>query len=296
MELRDLRAFAAVAEELHFGRAALRLRMAQPPLSQRIKALEEELGTRLLSRTSRSVALTGAGRLFLERARDILARTDEAAALAAAAGRGEAGRLRIGFMGPAMDGPLPFVLRDFQERFPKVGLELLEKGSAGQVEEILAGRLDAGFVRLFGETPRGLATEIFVREPYLAAIPSGHALAGEKRIPLAALRREPLVMFPRRMHPALFDAVMAACAAAGFTPRISQEAATKRTSVSLAAAGFGAALVPASSRSFSREGVVYLEIDGGLPQVEIFVARRAGEEPAALLRFLEMARAHRRLV
>jgi DNA-binding transcriptional LysR family regulator len=296
MELRDLRAFAAVAEELHFGRAAVRLHMDQPPLSQRIKALEEELGARLFSRTSRSVALTAAGRLFLERARDILARAEEAAEAATAAGRGEAGRLRIGFMGPAMDGPLPFALRDFRERYPKVSLELLEKGSAGQAEDILAGRLDAGFVRLFGDTPRGLAAELFVREPYVAALPSGHALAGEGRIPLAALRDEPFIMFPRRMQPALFDAMMAACATAGFTPRISQEAATKRTSVSLAAAGFGAALVHASSWRSPREGVVYLDIDGELPLVEISVAWREGEAAAALMRFLETVRAHRSIV
>ncbi len=290
MELRDLRAFVAVAEELHFGRAAARLHMAQPPLSQRIKALEEELGTRLLTRTSRSVALTGPGRLFLERARRTLALAEEAAGEVRRAGRGETGRLRVGFMGPAMDGPLPLALRAFRERVPGVGLELAEKPSAAQIEDIVSGALDCGFIRAFGQTPPGLVTLCFTREPYVAVLPSGHPLADRSRgapLPLAALADEPFILFPRHAGPGLFDAMTAACAKSGFTPRISQEAATKKTGMSLVAAGFGVTLVPASARNFTRAGTVLVEIEGELPLVEIHLARREGAPEAALSRFIE---------
>jgi len=190
-----------------------------------------------------------------------------------------------------MDGPLPLALRAFRESVPGVALELAEKPSAAQVEDILSGRLDAGFIRAFGETPSGLATDRFIREPYVAVLPSGHPLAGRKRIPLAALSAEPFIMFPRRTNPGLFDAMMNACAQSGFSPRIGQEAATKKTGMSLAAAGFGVALVPASARNFTRAGTVLLEIDGPLPMVEIHLARRAAPPEAALSRFIETAAA-----
>ena len=200
MELRHLRYFVAVAEELHFGRAARRLEMAQPPLSIQIQRLEKELGVKLLERTQRHVGLTAAGRVFLERARRVLEQAELAVHAAQRAGRGETGSLAVGFVGSATYGVLPEVLRLFRRRFPDVDLMLYEMGSTAQQRAVVEGRLHLGLIR----TPRdnagldeALAQQVVQREPLVVALPKGHALTRLETLPLIQLAAEPFILFPR---------------------------------------------------------------------------------------------------
>jgi DNA-binding transcriptional LysR family regulator len=282
MELRQLRYFVAVAEELHFGRAAARVHIAQPPLSQQIKGLEAELGVLLLQRTRRSVALTPAGAAFLEQARDILARAGQAAETARRVQAGEEGRLAVGFVNPAMDAFLARTVAAFRTRRPGVALTLVEAATVEQVEEVRAGRLDLGFIRLYGEPPAGLAVRLACREPYVLALPRGHRLARRDRVALFALQGEPVILTPARYGAALRAAMLTALARAGATPAPAQEARTKQTALSLVAAGAGLALVPESSRVWRREGVVFRPVEEGLPLVEMAAILPArGSHPLA---------------
>lgn len=282
MELRHLRYFIAVAEELHFGRAAARLHLAQPPLSQQIRALEEELGVRLLARTSRSVALTPAGSAYLTEARAVLARVDEAGRQARRIHLGEAGELCVGYMNPVMDAVLCRALANYRASRPEVALRLRELPTAQQLAELRAGRLDVGFVRLVREGRdagkaggaqdlSGLTTRLVAREPYVLAMPEGHPLAGFETVPLRQVAEQPLILFPRQGMPALHDALLAALRASlgpsGGAPHISQEVSGKYASLALVAAGFGVCLVPASARDWLRRGVVLRAVEPGLPVV-----------------------------
>src|SRR3954453_15892050 len=201
MELRHLRYFVAVAEELHFGRAARRLQLAQPPLSRQIQGLEQELGVRLLERTKRHVELTPAGKVFLEHARKLLTEADHAVAAARRAARGEIGRLAIGFVGAATYSALPELLRVFHTRFPDVELVLYEMTSAHQHDALREGRIEVGFVRpaIPDDT---LARRVARGEPLVAALPAGHRLARrDEPIPLSDLAGEPFILFPRDPRP-----------------------------------------------------------------------------------------------
>ena len=197
MELRDFECFVAVAEELHFSRAARRLAMAQPPLSLRIKALEEELGTRLLERTSRRVSLTSAGEVFLGRVQAVLALAEEAGEEAQRVGLGLAGKLTLGFVNPAMDAFLAEALARFRQVAPEMELSLREMSSREQAQALATGRIDVGFCRFAGQTIPGATVTGVSREPYILALPAGHALAGSTPLPLAALNGQPLIVPPR---------------------------------------------------------------------------------------------------
>ncbi len=288
MELRHLRYFVAVAEELHFGRAAARLHLAQPPLSRQIRDLEEEVGARLLARTSRSVALTPAGEAFLGQARAALERAARAVDEARAAAAGTAGRLALGFVNPAMDGFLSSAVAAFRKENPGVSLSLRELPSAAQLEELAAGRLHAGFIRLAGQDLRGLRHAVVRRERYVAALPAGHRLARKQRVPLADLAAEPLILYPRATQPLLHDAMLAALRATGCEPRVAQEAVSKHTTLSLVAARLGLALTPEASRAWQRRGVVLREVDGDLPGIEL-AAVWPEPAPPALERLLALA-------
>ncbi|GAB6035470.1 LysR family transcriptional regulator [Fundidesulfovibrio butyratiphilus] len=269
MELRKLRAFLAVAGELHFGRAAKRLNMTQPPLSQLIRSMEDDLGGRLFERDNRNVRLTEAGRVLEAEARRVLeadARLEEAVRRAV---QGAGGTLRVGMVRPALDGPLPLAIRAFRERYPHVVLQLAEMGTRDQLEALAAGRLQVGVVRLFGPVPDGMRGKLLVREPYVLAVPLGHPLAETPCVPLAALAGLPMIWMPRDLGPALHDSMLDHCRRAGFTPHIVQEAAAKQTMLALVAAGLGVAFVPESSRRSGREGVVFRTLGAGLPFVEI---------------------------
>ena len=289
MELRHLRYFAAVAEELHFGRAARKLHISQPPLSMQIRALEEELGVTLLNRTQRSVSLTQAGNALLAEARHILARVDQAILTTKRAGRGEIGELLVGFISVADYNVLPEVLREFRRRFPLVNLTLREATTDAQLRDLIAGRIDVGFVLPPVNEP-ALESVAILREPLIAALPEKHPLARKAgKLALEKLKDAPFILFPRPYAPGLYDDIVSCCKAAGFSPRVEQEAIQMQTIVSLVSAELGVALIPASMMHLRRTGVIYKELRGGSPPMEIHLVWRRGDDLPALRVFIDVA-------
>lgn len=276
MELRQLRHFLAVAEELHFGRAAERLHISQPPLSQSIRRLEEELGTALFARTSRSVALTEHGRYLLSEAREIVERADNAARTLELMARGERGVLRVGLVGPALEGPLPCRIRRYGQDHPDVCVQLEQLNSYEQLDRLRAGTLDLGFVRLFKKPTRGLTVRPYFSEPYDLALPQGHHLAEKETVRLADLEGEPLLIFHRRTNPALYDALLAAFSEAGVCPDLIHVSLVKHTTTALVAAGMGVTLMSRGMAGVPRPGVVFRPIEGRLPPVEFSIAWATG--------------------
>jgi DNA-binding transcriptional LysR family regulator len=286
VELRHLRYFVAVAEELHFGRAAARLHMAQPPLSQQIRHLERELDVALFARTKRRVELTAAGRVFLEEARALLAGAEQAVRTVQRASRGEIGQLAIGFVPSADLDVLPRVLSVWKAHSPQVEISLHALLSGAQIDALHAGAIQVGFVRLpVDET--GLVVEPIQREPLVAALPSGHRLAGSARVNLADLAADTMVLFTRDVAPGYYDVFIAACRRAGFTPRL-LHASSMQTNLGLVAAGLGVTLMPASIRNLRRAGVVYRPLAFPVPHVEMAVAHRADEPSPILPAFLRI--------
>lgn len=286
MELRLLRYFTVVAEELHFSRAAARLHMAQPPLSQQIKQLEQELGVPLFVRTRRHVELTEPGRQFLGSAREILARVDHAVLQVQRAARGEVGEIAIGLVSSASyEDTLPRILRAYRERHPDVAITLHEMSSGEQVAALREGRVQVGLLRPPIHEP-GLATTTVLREPLVAVLPADHRLAGRRRIPLAALAGDPFIMIPRSHGLGILDLVMGACLAAGFTPHIAQEAKEIQTVVGFVAAGYGVSLMPRAVRRLSHAGVAYVPLAPPQVQIEVAAAYRQGDASPLLAAFL----------
>ena len=289
MELRHLRYFVTVAEELHFGRAAKKLHISQPPLSMQIRALEAELGVMLFNRTQRSVALTQAGNALLGEARDILARVDQAVLMTRRVSRGEIGELAIGFISVADYNVLPVVLREFRRAFPLVNLTLRESTTDAQIRDLLAGRIDVGFVLPPINEP-SLESLPILREPLIAALPDKHPLARKAgKLVLEKLKDAPFILFPRPYAPGLYDDVVSCCKAAGFSPRVEQEAIQMQTIVSLVSAELGVALIPASLTNLRRTGVTYKELKAGSPLTEVHLAWRRGDDLPALRVFVDVA-------
>lgn len=282
MELRHLRYFVAVAEERHFGRAAERLHMAQPPLSQQIKALEAELGARLFDRNRRKVELTAAGTALLPEARDILARAGDLGRLARAAAGGEAGRLDIAFTGsvPFTD-VMPRVLRAFRHHYPDVRVSLREMSTGSQIEALAEGKLDIGFARPASDTlPAGVAGRRILREPLVLALPADHPMAGRDRLSMAQVAGEGLVMNPRHIGTGLYDKISQLCQAAGFTPRIAVEAHQMSTMIRLVSAGLGMAVVPQAMCRVGFDGVVFAAIDDPGAFIDLILIHRETISPA----------------
>lgn len=293
IELRLWRQFAAVAEELHFGRAARSLHMTQPPLTQAIAQLERLLGVRLFERSKRSVQLTPAGEALLPSVRELIARARDLPGQARAAAGGELGRLRIAFVSTVGFALLPQWLRAFRARHPNVQMELIEATGDVQLEAFARGEIDAGFVlHSPGFVPAGLAHRQVAREPLVLALPEAHPLASASRLPLAQVLAEPLVLFPRRIVPSLHDAILGMYHAAGREPRIVQEAIQMQTIVNLVSAGLGLAWVPESVRQFQRSGVTYRQPGGkqasSVPECETTLVWR--ELTPVLERFVEVVR------
>ncbi len=244
MELRHLRYFIAVAEELHFGRAATRLGIAQPPLSMQIRDLEREIGVRLLSRTHRRVELTDAGRVFLDGARRALTLVDATVTDAQRTQRGELGQLRLGFVSSATYATLPQLLRVFRERYPDVRTQLEAATTSEQVAAIRSGSLDIGLLRL----PRGesldptLDWRVIAEEPLMALLPAEHP-AVAPRVSLAALAHEPFILYPRADNPQIYDSIINVCREAGLSPYVAQESGSMQVMTALVASGMGVALV-----------------------------------------------------
>lgn len=292
IELRVWRQFLALAETLHFGRAAAQLHMTQPPLTQAIQQLERRLGVPLFERTRRSVALTPAGAALVEPARQLLAQAAALAGRARSAASGEIGRIRLGFVSTVGYGPLPGWLRSFREAQPGIAIELREATGDVQFEAFAAGELDAGFVLHAPgiATPPSLQRLSLGVEPLLLALPD----AGPKRLAASALLHEPLVIFPRAIAPSLYDAVLAFYHRHGVTPTIAQEAIQMQTIVNLVSAGLGVALVPRAMRQLQRPGIVYRALPAaladGAPRAETSLVWPPGAAPA-VRRFVEFVRA-----
>ncbi|AXK66266.1 MULTISPECIES: LysR substrate-binding domain-containing protein [Burkholderia] len=298
-DLRQWRYFATVADERHFGRAAERLSMTQPPLSQAIRSLEDALGVALFVRTKRSVALTAVGAALLPDVHRLLASADALPPLARRLARGEAGSLSLAFVSTADYGLLPALLRAFGARYPQVRLQLAEATSDVQIDELVAGRIDAGLV-IPPVPPRhaaGLSYLPVVREPLVVAMPASVAsrapeAAEDEPVHLAEVAALPLVIFPRRLAPGFYDIITGCYGAAGETPRIGQEAIQMQTIVSLVSAGMGVALVPQSLRNLRRTGVVYRPLAGDAPVVETGLVWRTGDVSPVLAGFIDVVRAH----
>lgn len=279
MELRHLRYFVALAETLHFGRAAARLHISQPPLTRQIRALETSLGTPLFERSRQGVTLTPAGTALLPEARRLLR---DAAALregAMQAAHGRIGRLNLGFISTAAYNVLPGLLPAFHRTHPGVKLQLREATTDVQLTALREGDLDVGIVLPPVMAPT-LRYEPILREPLVAALPA--ARRWPQRLRLAALADEPFVLFPREVGIGMYDLIVAYCRMAGFRPRVEQEAIQMQTIVSLVAAGMGVALVPASLTLMRRTGVVYRTLAENSPLVEIGLAWRARDDSPAV--------------
>jgi DNA-binding transcriptional LysR family regulator len=290
MELRHLRYFVAVAEELHFGKAAERVGIAQPPLSNQIKALEREVGAELLARTKRSVALTAAGTAFLAEARRALAHAAQAARVAQRAARGEIGRLAVGFVDSAVYGVFPRVLRHMRAKYPELNLVLLDMNSDEQLQALRANQLDVGLIRPPCANTAGLRLETIATEPLMVALPQDHRLAKQGQVALGELANEPFIFVPRRFGSGYYDHLMAVCARGGFSPHVVQEAKAAQTMVSLVAGGLGVTLVPTSLINLQRRGVAYRPLEPPAPTTDLAVIWRQGDESAALEVFLTAVR------
>lgn len=292
-DLRQWRYFVTVADERHFGRAAARLSMTQPPLSQAIRALEEALGVALFARTKRSVELTAVGAALLPEVERLLAAADALPPLAQSLARGEAGALSLAFVSTADYGLLPHLLREFGARNPRVRLQLTEATSDVQIDELAAGRIDAGLI-IPPVPPRHAAALSYLpvaREPLVLAMPADASAAGEETpVRLAEVADLPLVIFPRRLAPGFYDIITGCYGAAGVTPRIGQEAIQMQTIVSLVSAGMGVALVPQSLRNLRRTGVIYRPLAADAPVVETGLAWRTDDVSPVLAAFIEIVR------
>lgn len=289
-EIWQLRYFIAVAERLHFGRAAAALHISQPPLSRAIRALEASLGIALFARTRRRVELTPEGARLLDEARRTLAQLERTVLELRGMASGEQGRLRIGFVSLADFGVLPGLLKAFKAAHPGVQLALREMLSPEQSAALAAGDLDLGL--LLPPVPETLEHLIVQRERFVAALPAHHRLAKQRgRLAVSALAGESFVMVPREIAPGLYDIVAGLAARAGISLNVAQEAIQMQTVVSLVSSGLGAAIVPASLANLGRRGVVYRALADRHPALEVWLAWRPGALGGAGREFVAQARA-----
>ena len=269
MELRHLRYFTVLAEELHFGRAARRLSISQPPLSVAIRQLEESVGAQLFERNSKAVRLTAAGQTLQASARALLRDADEALLDARHVAQGVAGRLRIGFVGAMLYRGLPQALKRFQATHPAVRVTLAELNSGEQMAELLHDRLDLGFVHT-SRVPAELKCRLLVSEPFVACLPADHALAKKRQVALASLSGESFVLFSRSASPDYHERILSICADAGFLPEVRQEVRHWLAVVSLVSQGMGVALVPDAMRHCALPGAVFRPLAGASTPSEAY--------------------------
>ena len=296
MELRHLRYFIAVAEELHFSRAAERLHIGQPPLSHAIQVLEADVGALLFERTKRWVRLTEAGKLFLQDARHILALSEQASETARRAQRGETGELRIGFTFSTPFTPLfAAVINHYRQQFPEVTLTLREMVTNRQLEEISQRTLDLGFIRppegITGSSNASvpLAFTTLRKDPLVLVLPASHALAKKTKIAMKELADSPFVMYPHNAGTGIYPQILRLCRAAGFIPRVAQEAGEASTIIGLVAAGCGVSVLPASFERVQMEGVCYRAISDAAATTSLLLAQRKGERTPLVEAFVALA-------
>jgi DNA-binding transcriptional LysR family regulator len=291
IELRHLRYFVAVAEDLHFGRAANRLGISQPPLSQQILALEREIGARLFERSNRRVELTNAGTLFLREASEIIRKVDSAAALAERVHRGQLGELKIGFFGSA-----PFVdefqqlVFDFRKEHPDVNLVLQETPTYQQIDAILDNHLDLGFVRPLQPKPASIQSVEISRERLMVVMRSDHPLASyDRELSIADLASEPLVMYARSIGSGLYQQIVDLCRDAGYSPTTAQEANATPTMMGLVAAGIGISILPASLERLSFKGIKFVSLSEPKAQTAVWLAKRVDDRSTLVRQFFQAA-------
>ena len=290
MELRHLRYFIAVAEELHFGRAAQVLGISQPPLSQQIQALEHEVGARLFERTNRRVELSEAGRLFLHEARLVLAQVDKAADVARRAQLGELGELKIGFTSSApFNSSIPQAIFAFRQAFPAVHLSLQEMSSTEVAESLVDESIQVGLMRPL-PLPDSLSVVELMREPLVAVLNADHPLVqgSERGLHLAQLAEEPFVFFPRSYGSGLYAQLLNLARDAGFSPRFAQEAGEAMTIIGLVAAGLGVSVLPASYQRIRIDGVVYRTLLDQEAVTAVWLVQRKGAQTPMALAFVEL--------
>jgi len=290
MELRHLRYFIAVAEELHFGRAAQALGISQPPLSQQIQALEQEVGARLFERTNRRVELSEAGRLFLAEARLVLAQVDKAADVARRAQLGQLGELKIGFTSSApFNSSIPQAIFAFRQAFPAVHLALQEMSSKEVAQALVDESVQVGIMRPLPLPESLVAVELF-REPLVAIIRADHPLAvgSEKGLQLSALAAEPFVFFPRSYGSGLYAQLINLARQAGFSPLITQEAGEAMTIIGLVAAGLGVTVLPASYQRMRIDGVVYRTLLDAEANTAVWLVQRRDQHSPMAKAFVEL--------
>lgn len=290
MEFRHLRCFTVLSEELHFGRAAQRLAMTQPPLSLNIQQLEASVGARLFERNSRGVALTAAGLAFLPRAQALLEQAALAVREARDVGQGLAGPLHIGFAGTVLYRGLPQVLRRFGAAHPKLRLVLRELSSSEQLAELVHDRLDLGFVHTT-RVPAGFSQILVSSQPFVACLPATHPLASEAVLPLEHLKGEAFAIVMRAVSPDYHDRILAACADAGFEPETHFELRHWLSVVSVIAQGLGVALVPAALQQAGLPGVAFVPLAQPLAPYNTHCLWRTARDQAALGAFLDTVRA-----
>lgn len=299
MELRHLRYFVAVAEELSFTRASERLHIGQPPLSQQIQALEEEIGATLFDRSRRTIRLTEAGRVFLEDARRILLMTDQAAQTASRVERGEIGQIKIGFTkSSAFTEIFPQIIHTYRRRFPNVHLLFHEMSTMRQLDGLHDYSLDVGFIRPpEAGLPPDLTTTMLEQHPLAVVVHEKHRLVKSKRVPLEELKDEGIIMFPRDEGTTLNPFVHRLCTEAGFTPRIAMEAREAATIIGLVAAGCGISILPHVFHTIGIKGTHFRLLESPAATTELVLASRAHETGSTSLAFLEVAetvrKAHR---
>jgi len=295
MELRHMRYFLAVAEELNFTRAAARLGIGQSPLSQQIKDLERELDVILLHRVPYGAELTDAGSAFLEECRRTLAAAECAVVAAQRASRGELGSLRIGFTSSAHFNRLvPDAIRDFTRRFPDVTLSLEEANTVKLVELLNSGAVDVILSHSVIDDDGRLHSVDLTQEPLVVVLPADHELASKDQVALIELADELFVMKPRQVGPELYRTVLAACEKAGFRPKMGQETPQLATVISLIAANLGVSLIPSSMQHIRANGVEYRPIRGETPHVSLTLVWRRLERSQAIQNFVSMVRAYKR--
>jgi DNA-binding transcriptional LysR family regulator len=291
MELRHLRYFLAVAEELNFTRAAKRLNIAQPPLTQQIKALEAEMGVTLFDRSGYRVELTDAGKSFVPQVARILADVRNAVLIAKRAAAGDVGHVRVGFTESASFNPLvTAAFRRFRLAHPEVEVSLEENPSTVLAGALREGRIDAAFVRPPLRTVEGLTLHIIDEEEMVVAVSSGHPLAGRPDLEMKDLADETFVLYPRVERPGLADTVIAACEKAGFSPKVKQYTPQLSSTINLVAASMGVSIVPASMQGLQPQAVSYKRLRDQQLTALLGVAHRQGESSAPVLRFVETAR------
>ncbi|MBT2595948.1 LysR family transcriptional regulator [Arthrobacter sp. ISL-72] len=278
MELRQLRYFLVVADELHFGRAAERLHITQPPLTVAVKGLERELGVQLFDRTTRRVTLTAAGQAFKDRIQSAVADLDDAAGDVADVAAGKSGKIRVGFVSSASYTTVPEAIRAFRQRRPRIDLVLHPLTSGEQIEQLLDGNLDLGLIRDPGDVP-GLNLELLSTEDLVVVLPETHRLAAAKEVRPEDLEGEPMILFPYRLMPGFVARVLRLFESLPTPPVVVQQAIHQETVLGLVAAGLGVSVLPESVQRFQMPGVTTRRFVNR-PQTELHVARAFGRSPA----------------